>query len=284
MFDSFRRGWGMAKASGAVLKATPSLLWFPVVSGVALTLLSVVFAVPVVIGAVAGYGMGLSDTTMAVLGGVAAFVWYFMCTFVIVFCNAALISCALQHFNGGTPTMCAGFGAARARLPQILGWSLLAASVGVVLRGLKSLLSDKFGFIGDLAEGVADAAWGVVTYFVLPVIVTEGFGPIAAVKRSSSILRRAWGESLIGSAGLGAILFLFLLPLAGVGVLLANGVGGQVGVSVLGVLTVVYAIALTVVFTTLNTVFRSAVYSYATTAAAPPDVDAEILASAFRTR
>lgn len=69
----------------------------------------------------------------------------------------------------------------------------------MLLRGLQSVLSKKFGFIGELAQGIADAVWGVATCFVLPVVVTEGLGPIKAVKRSSSILRRTWGESLGGS-------------------------------------------------------------------------------------
>ena len=284
MFDWFRRGWGMAKASGAVLKSKPSLLLFPVISVIALSLLTATLAVPVLLGAVAGYGLGFSDNTMAVLGGVAAFLWYFLCTFVIVFCNAALVSCALQRFNGTDPSIRSGFAAAGARLPQILGWSFLAASFGVLLRGLQSVLSKKFGFIGELAQGIADAVWGVATYFVLPVVVTEGLGPIKAVKRSSSILRRTWGESLGGSTGLGAVMILFLLPLAGLGAVFATGAGGPTVMSLAGVVGVIYTLAVTVVFTTLGTIFRAAVYSYAVTEQAPPEVDADLIRSAFHTR
>lgn len=287
MFDWFRRGWGMAKASGAVLRSKPSLLVFPLISGIALCLLTATLAVPVLFGAAAGYGLGLSDNTMAVLGGVAAFIWYFLCTFVIVFCNAALISCALQRFDGAEgadPSIGSGFAAAGARLPQILGWSLLSASVGVLLRGLQSVLSKKFGFVGELAQGIADAVWGVATYFVLPVVVTEGLGPIKAVKRSSSILRRTWGESLAGSTGLGAVMVLFLLPLAGPGAVLVSGVGGPTAMAVAGAVGVVYTLAVTVVFTTLGTIFRAAVYSYAVTEQAPPEVGADLIRSAFHTR
>ncbi len=284
MFGSFRRGWEMAKASGAVLKSNPSLLIFPVISGIALIAVSAVLVVPVILGAATADSLGLSDNAMKVLGGVAVFVWYFLCTFVIVFCNAALIACALQSFYRQRPSIRSGFAAASSRLPQILGWSLLAATVGVVLRGLQSVLSSRFGFWGELAQGIADVVWTVATYFVLPVVVTEGMGPINAVKRSSSILRRTWGESLSGTAGLGAVLLLFLLPLFGLGALLVSDVGGQAGASAISVVFIVYALTLTVVYTVLNTIFRTAVYSYATTEAAPADMDADLLRSAFHSR
>lgn len=284
MVERFRRGWGMAKASWAVLKSKPSLLVFPLISGIALVAVTCVLAVPVFLGAAVGLGLELSDTAMKVLGGIALFVWYFMCTFVIVFCNAALIACALQGFRGQQPSIGSGLAAAGRRLPQILGWSLLAASVGMALRGLQSFLTSKFGTWGDVAEGIGDAAWGVATYFVLPVVVTEGPGPINAVKRSSSILRRTWGESLIGSAGLGGILLLFLLPIFGIGALLVSGAPGPSVTSALGVVLLVYTLAITLVFTVLNTIFRAAVYNYATTGSAPANMDPGLLESAFRSR
>ncbi len=284
MFASFRRGWRMAKASGAVLKSQPILLIFPTISGIALSVLTATLAVPVLLGAAAGFGLGLSDNVMAALGGVALFLWYFLCTLVIVFCNAALVSCALQRFNGMEPSVGSGLAAAGARLPQILGWSLLAASVGLLLRGFQALLSKRFGVIGELLRGIGDAVWGVATYFVLPVVVTEGLGPIKAVQRSSSLLRRTWGESLAGSTGLGAVMLLFLLPLAGFGALLATGAGGPTAISVAGVIGLLYALAVAVIFTTLGTIFRAAVYSYAVTDQAPPDVDADLIRSAFYNR
>lgn len=284
MFERFRRGWAMAKASWAVLRSKPTLLAFPVISGIALILVTVVFAVPVVLGAAAGYGLNLSDNTMKVLGGVALFVWYFLCTFVIVFCNSALIGCALQSFDGHQPSVGSGFAAARRRVPQILGWSLLAATVGVVLRALQSFLGNKFGFLGELAQGIVDAVWGVLTYFVVPVVVTEGVGPIEAVKRSASILRRTWGESLSGSAGLGAIMFLFLLPLVGVGALLAAVGGGATVASAIGITAIAYVLLLSVVFSVLNSIFRAAVYRYAVTGSSPAHMDPDLLRSAFSSR
>jgi Family of unknown function (DUF6159) len=287
MFESFGRGWQMAKASWAVLRAHPKLAVFPVFSAIALVGVTAVMAVPTGLGAMAGVGAELSGKTMEVLGYVALFVWYFLCTFVIVFCNAALIGCAMQGFAGQSPTIGSGFAAAGKRLPQILGWSLVAATVGVILRALQTFLTDKIGFVGELLGGITAGLWGVATYFVIPVVVVEGVGPVRAVKRSSSLLRQAWGESLGGGAGLGLITFLFLLPLLLLIPLAAvpsamPGLAGEAVLATIIPVAVLYVVAVIVVFTALGTIFRAAVYTFATTGSAPGHIDPALLQSTFR--
>lgn len=174
-------------------------------SGIALLGVTAVMVVPTGLGAALGVGINLSDNEIQGIVYAALFIWYFLCTLVAVFCNAALISCALQSFSGRPPTIGSGFAAAAKRLPQILGGSLLAATVGVILQAVESLLTEKLGFFGDLLSGIFSALWGVATYFAIPVVVTEDVGPIRAIKRSSALLRRSWGESLAGSGGLGLI-------------------------------------------------------------------------------
>jgi hypothetical protein len=278
VFDSFKSSW-------AVLKSQPSLLVFPVASGIALLGVTGVLAAPIAVGVLAGDGLDFSDKTMKVLGYLALFGWYLVCTFVIIFFNAALTGCVLQSFAGQQPSIGSGFGAARRRLPQILGWALVAATVGVGLRALQSLLGDKLGVIGQLVGGVAVGTWGVATYFVVPVVVTEGVGPVTAVKRSSAILRRTWGESLRGTVGLGATGFLFLLPpLLAVFAVLMTGVGGRAGLVALGSVGVLYALAVTVVFAALGAIFRAGVYIYASNGNPPNNMDRAVLQSVFRNR
>lgn len=284
MFERFTRGWAIAKQSAAVLRSNSSLLVFPIISAAVLVVVTTVLVVPLVLGLAAAVGMELSDNAMKVLGGIALFVWYFLCTFVIVFCNAALVACVLQSFRGQQPTIGSGLAAAWSRRSAILRWSFLAASVGVAIRGMQAVLRDKFGVWGDVTEGVADAAWAVASYFVLPVVVTEGLGPINAIKRSGAILKRTWGESLMGSAGIGAILILFLLPLFGLGALLASSAIGATTASVIGAVAVVYIVVIMLVFSVLNTIFRAAVYHYAMTGSAPADMDPGTLQAAFRSR
>ena len=68
-----------------------------------------------------------------------AFAYYFCNYFVIVFFNAALISCALLQFHGETPTLGDGLRAAWSRLPQILAWALVSATVGMLLKAVENV-------------------------------------------------------------------------------------------------------------------------------------------------
>jgi Family of unknown function (DUF6159) len=288
MFQRIGRGWGIAKASWAVVKLHPKLLLLPIFSGIAFMLLMAAIGLSVFAGSKSDYMRHLLETQPPdqPIVYVALFAFYFACTFIIVFFNAALIFCALQSFAGKEPSLRAGLATAAGRLPQILAWTFVAATVGLILNALQSFLKDKLGFVGALLGGLAETAWAVVTYFVVPVVVVDGVGPIEAVKRSSAILRRTWGEAIGGEGGLGLISFFFFLP-----VVLLFGVFGTAGIGVwaspplaiaLIAVVAVYLLALVVVFTALGTIFRTGTYVYATTGQAPSSMDPALLQAAFR--
>jgi uncharacterized protein DUF6159 len=288
MLQRIGRGWSMAKASWAVLKLHPKLLLLPILSGMAFLALFGVIALSVFAGSKSEAMRHLPDNIQLDQPLIYAllFAFYFACTFIIVYFNAALIFCALQCFAGEEPSLRAGLAAAAGRLPQILGWALVAATVGLLLNLLQSLLKDKLGFLGSLLGGLAETAWAVVTYFVVPVLVVDGVGPIEAVRQSSAILRRTWGEAIGGEGGLGAISLLLFLP-----VVLLIGLMGTARIDiaedpVLAVaviaLVVLYILALTLLFTTLGAIFRTATYIYATTGKAPSSMDPALVQGTFR--
>lgn len=192
--------------------------------------------------------------------------------------------CALEAFAGKTPSLRSGLATAVGRLPQILAWAFVAATVGLVLNALQNALKDRLGFLGALLGGLLELAWAVVTYFVVPVLVVDGVGPIEAVKRSSAILKRTWGESVGGEGGLGIISFLLLLPaFLLIAFAAASGsAGGGAGLIVIVPIVVLYVVVLSVVFTALGTIFRTGAYIYATTGKAPSSMDPALLQGAFR--
>jgi hypothetical protein len=103
------------------------------------------------------------------------------------------------RFKGGDPTLVDGFRAAAARLPQIAGWALVAATVWLWLRVIESR-SER---VGEIVAGLLGMTWSAVPYFVVPVIVIERTGPVDAFRRPVSILRRTWGEALSANFGVG---------------------------------------------------------------------------------
>jgi len=86
-----------------------------------------------------------------------------------------------------------------------------------------------YGIIWDFKQSVVfptisallGTAWTIMTYFVMPVIVIGGVGPIEAFKRSAGTLKRTWGEALVGSFSLGLLSLLPIIVVAVVLVMLA---------------------------------------------------------------
>ena len=288
MFARFSRGWAITKASWSVLKQHPKLMLLPMASSLALfTLLGMIGA-----GGYMGHKAGLFANVMVEDGEIPLgfyailFAIYFLCSFVIVFFNAAMVFCSLQAFNGEEPSIGKGLSTAAGRLPQILAWSLLASTVGVLLSSLQEFLKDKLSIFGSLLGSLLEVSWALMTYFVVPVLVVDGVGPVEAVKRSSAILKKTWGESLAGEGGMSAISFLLLFPVFLLVMLgmIAFKPTAPVLAWTIAAAVVPYAVAVTLVFATLGTIFRTGTYVYATTGKAPEAITTDLVAGAFRTK
>src|SRR5262249_46453548 len=213
MFERIERGWRLAMTAFGVLRTDKKLLVFPLLSSIALVIVSISFLLPFV----ASESLrNLGDNPQNLSNGqkialfVIAFAFYFLNYFIIIFFNSALVSCALIRFNGDEPTLGDGFRASMSRLPQIAAWALVSATVGIILKVIEST-SER---VGQIVAAILGTAWGIMTYFVVPVLVVERVGPIEAVKRSCSVLRKAWGESIVSNFGIGLVmLVLFILAM-----------------------------------------------------------------------
>jgi hypothetical protein len=289
------RGWSMARASGSVLRANPQLAVFPVISGA--ILLAAMGAIALSLLPQAGRGRGASQGIWSWMGSDATGqVWFYAGAFAVIyaltaialFCNAALIHCALACHRGETPSVGDGFAAALARLPQILGWALIAATVGVALNTLESALRNNLGILGSLLGGLFEFAWAAVTYLVMPVLIVEKVGPITAIRRSTALLRARWGESLAGATRFGLLGMLFgmvaaLVFCGGFALMLSQGTSVGVGLGgLLIALGVLGGVATIVVFQTLSAIFQAGVYIYASTGQVPASLNAALIEATFR--
>src|SRR5438045_1322603 len=105
--------------------------------------------------------------------------------------------------RGGSPTIGDGFRAAANRMPVILGWAILSATIGLILR----VIEDRSEKIGQIVSGLLGAAWTLVSFLVVPILVIENKNPFTALKESTVMLKKTWGERLAGNFGLGLISF-----------------------------------------------------------------------------
>jgi hypothetical protein len=280
MFERISRGWQLTKQAMQILKLDKELLVFPLLSGIACILVLASFAVPLFLsGALDSIEGDPENATQNVLMWLVLFAFYFVNYFIITFFNSALVGCAVIRLKGGDPTVADGFHSALPRLPQIASWALVAATVGVLLKVIESR-SER---VGQIVAGLLGMAWSITTFFVVPVLVIEGLGPIDSVKRSVSVMRKTWGESLVSNWGIGLIVFglslLAMLPIFAGGFLINSGLN-VVGVALIAV-GVVSLIAVALVSSALNSIVLAALYIYAAEDRMPDGFDSGLVQGAF---
>ena len=280
MFEKFSHSWSLVKSSAAVLRSDKELLVFPLLSAICCIIVAASFFVPAILG---GLFAGLREENANPLLYVFLFAFYVVQYFVIIFFNSALIGAAMIRLRGGDPTVADGFRIAMSKLPAILGYALISATVGVILRALQ----ERAGFIGRFVIGLIGLAWTIASFLVVPVLVSQDIGPIDAVKRSAELLKKTWGQNLIGTGGIGLVfgLGIFALAILG-GVLIALAVStGIVSIIVTTIVAFVLALLLLVLIqAALQGVYAAALYRYATEGEAGESFDNAMVAGAFKVK
>jgi Flp pilus assembly pilin Flp len=244
-----------------VLGQDKELVVFPIVSAVAVVIVTATFIVP---GIFTGYweAFGGQDGSIPVSAWLLLILFYLVQYVVIIFFNAALVSAAMVRLKGGDPTLGDGLRGAWSHIGAILGWAAMAATVGLLLQ----LLRSRGGIGGAIVAALGGLAWNIITFLVVPVLVVEGVGPVAAIKRSGSLLKKTWGEQVIGNAGIGLIFGLgaFLVGVVGValGMVIIGAGATWAGVAVI-VVAILAVVILTMLGSTLHGIYSAALYQYA---------------------
>ncbi|MDB6164360.1 MAG: hypothetical protein JWL98_1792 [Xanthomonadaceae bacterium] len=275
----FARSWALTKASMAVLRSDKELLVFPLVSAVAVILVAASFVLPM-------FGLGLFDhldrgNGMPPVFYGWMFAFYLTTYFVTFFFNSALVGAAMMRLDGGDPTVADGLRIARGKWLQILGYAAIAATVGMLLRAIEQ----RAGFIGRIVIGFVGIAWTLATFLTVPVLVARDLGPIEAVKESAALLKKTWGENLIGNGGLGLVLGLLNFGVIALGIVLAMGLASQ-GLMLLavaaGVLAGITVLGIALIQSALSGIYSAALYRYAVEGNAPAGFDGVLLGNAFQ--
>lgn len=288
-----KRGFAIARESWNVLKADPEMLVFPVLNGVgAIAVLATVFLASVLIPSLQNaamlafdgtFGEGTLDVAATALTAVIVFSVYYVEYAMTTYFGTALVSCALMRFDGQDPTVADGFRMANARLPQILAWSAVAAFVGAAL----SMIEQRLGVIGRIVIKFVGAAWAIATYFVVPIVAAQGLGPKDAVKSSVQLLKKTWGEGLVGNAALGVVGFVgfvivvFATMIAIYFAQAADSLALTLGLFGLGVAAL---IVVGIVQSTLSQIFLAGLYRYAVTGEVPAGYSKGMMEESFKRR
>jgi hypothetical protein len=278
MFDRFSRSWDLLKASASVLASDKELMLFPLVSTGVLLIVIASFALPVI-------GLNLFGAAgvrghPSVLMYIVGFLFYFVHFLVIFYFNTALIAAAMLRLDGKGGSFGDGIRVANSRVMSIVGYALIAATVGMVLKAIQ----ERVGIIGKIVVGLLGVGWSIATYLVAPVLAAHDVGPIEAIKESAMLLKKTWGENLIGQAGIGIAfgLIWFVVVACAVALVLLAAMSHNMALIIVAAAIAALAFAVTALaHAALSGIYSAALYRYATTGEGTDAFDKGTLQLAF---
>lgn len=262
-----RRGaWQSSKVitrkSWAVLKDNPYLFAFPII-GVLLSVIPLtLFGIPALYFVETDNEWIAIPLVVALMFGVQA---------VVTFPAAGLVSAVDEEMHGRDASVGAGMSAAFSRFGPLVAWSAIQTVVSILINLVRG--NGQGGVISSILRSVlaaaADVMWQLITFFVLPVMMIEKISPIDAIKSSSSLFKKQWGNQLAGGVRIGGLIALLvivpgaLLVGAGVGILLAGSTAAVIAgiaTAAIGFLIVVLG---ALILSAMRGIYSVALYYYA---------------------
>jgi len=136
VFEAFSRSLAITKLSLDVIKKDKELLLFPVLSGIFsfLFIISLLFPT-VIVGLLSSSG----KPAITGLGILLLFIVYFGLAFIATFFNVCIVYTTKKRFEGGNASFSESIKFAFSRIHLIFAWSLLSATVGLILRFIENL-------------------------------------------------------------------------------------------------------------------------------------------------
>ncbi|MCD6414227.1 MAG: hypothetical protein J7L23_01205 [Candidatus Diapherotrites archaeon] len=284
MFETFSRSWDIMKITLSVVKKDKEILIFPILSVIFSIIFFVLMVVPFfMVGLLEAIGL---DKLSLVVYFAVIFLLYFGVSFIATFFNVGVVYIAKRRFEGGDASFGEALSFCFSKVHLIVVWSLVSATVGLVLRMIESA-GGKKGNAGRIISGIISSiigmVWSIITIFVVPAMVFNDVGPFKAIKLSIDTIKKTWGESLIRHYGLGFAQAVVIVPIVLFCIALAV-VGSAINplFSIVAILLLVgLMIPVGVFFSALNTVFNTALFWYATTGQVPAEYPPETLQNAF---
>ena len=263
--------------SWAILKQDKEMMLFPIMSIISSLVASVAFGILYLSILPKGVESELLRGNTIIVYGVL-FIYYVVIFFILNFFQAGIYIIAHGRFSGKDLLFKDGIDGALHNAGKIFMWSVISSTVGILL----NIIVDKFKFVGVIIAKILGVAWNVMTYFSLPSLVIGNKTISESFKDSALMIRKTWGETIIVNFGVGLIF----------GVLMFLGFALSIGIMVLApslfvfmsvlALYVVYVIILSIISSTLGSIFKLALYEYASTGVMPAGFSPEVISGAIQ--
>ncbi len=206
------------------------------------------------------------------------FAVYVVSAFSLALAQAIIVHIVYVRAHGGNATLGDGITRAFSNWVPLLIWALITSTIGVALR----FISERSALVGRIVSSLLGAAWAILTFFVVPILVLQKKTPFTAVSASANLFRKTWGETLVANVTLGLVFMLaHLVVLASFVGLLIYGASSQNAIlligSIVGVL--VWLLVATLVNSALQGILKTLLYIYAAEDVVPENFNRELLES-----
>ena len=303
--NKLQRSWRLLRSSLSVIGRNKELLVFPIVVFTCTLVIVLFFLAPPLLRPT-GYSYGSAEHWQAISHSLfrpstvanaqqssqatftpAALAYlallYLLAMFIATFCNVAFYHEILAALSGQTVSISRGLKFAATRLRAILFWTLFAGLIGLIIKAIE----ERLALVGRIIGRLIGLAWSVAAVFAIPVIVREerNANPLAVLQKSAGILKRTWGEALIGYVGLtfantliaiGS--FILLMGVLALSVVL----GSYWLMAIVGVVWLLTLFAWAYVTAVASHVYRGALYLYAAEGIVAEPYDREMLDQAWK--
>jgi len=277
----FSRSFALLKASWSVVKKRKSVLFFPLLAGI----FSIAFLIAMLFPSIISAVIQGAEPNLAI-DYVLIFLIYLGLAFISTFFNVCVVYIAKQELQGKESSFGKALGFAFSKFHHILAWSIVSATVGLLMHFLERL-AQKLPVAGYIImiiiQKILGLLWSILSLFAIPAMVSEDIGPFAALKRAGQSLKRTWGESFIMYFGLGGIYFLFLFVGAIIFIPLIILSVASVPTLLIAIgIAFIYVLGGILFFSVFNKIFYTALYLYASTGTVPDGFPPSMLESAFK--
>jgi ABC-type multidrug transport system fused ATPase/permease subunit len=207
---------------------------------------------------------------------------YFTSMFLGTFGNVAFYHEIMQALNGNAVSIRRGFQFAAMRWRAVLLWSLFAGLIGYIIRAIEQ----RVGIFGKLIAGLIGFTWSLASIFIIPTLVRdmETTNPLQLLRHSAGTLNRTWGELVVGFVGMEAIFIFYTMPIVLAIVFISGFTHHAMSPLLILCVTFLMFFPLSWICQVVNSVYRCALYVYATEGVVPDSFDKELLDSAWQVK
>jgi hypothetical protein len=275
----FKESHLIYKESWVLLKKDKEILIFPILSFfanlVSIVMIFVFFLFVFFAGDINRFGAATNSPNAVMISYL--FTTYLSCIFITIFFQAGIISVVKSRLENIDASFGDGMASAFDKIGKIFIWSIVAATIGLILR----MIAEKSKNMSKFIVFLIGASWSIATFFIAPVIIMENLSIKDSLKKSSSIINKTWGRVFVLNAGFD--IYLILLVFLGVAIFIGSIYTSSLAiVTSTGVLVVLYFIVLAILSSTLSVVFKVVLYEYANNGSLPEDFSAEVVKMAFK--